>query len=364
MNHSPASPAAARGDAPPPPSDRPPEAATRPPARTAGRRAAFIALVVALAALAVGAWQWHEERARSDAMRQELAKRLAEADAHAKEARVIAEQSRAATLEAQVKLGMLENRLAESQGQQIALEALYQELARNRDEWAYAEVDQSLQLASQQLQLAGNVKAALIALQNVDARLQRTERPQFRALRKAINRDMQRLKALPHVDVVGISLRLDGLATGVDALPLATEMRPPPQPAVAKEEAESGSWLRFWAEVWSDVRQLVRVQRMDQPDPPLLAPAQSYFLRENLRLRLAGARLALLARDETNYKADLKAAREWTERYFDGRNTQVAQAVATLRALHAAEISIEVPDITATLEALRQLRLANERSGR
>ena len=62
----------------------------------------------------------------------------------------------------------LEAKLAESQSQQIALEALYQELSRNRDEWGYAEIEQSLLIANQQLQLAGNVKAALIALQNAD----------------------------------------------------------------------------------------------------------------------------------------------------------------------------------------------------
>jgi uroporphyrin-3 C-methyltransferase len=364
MNDSPASTREIRTDAPHPSLDVPEESASRASAgRTSGRTSA-IALAFALAAVALAAWQWHDQRAQSEAVRHELAKRLAEADLRAKEGRLIAEQARAATLEAQVKLGVLENRLAESQGQQIALEALYQELSRNRDEWAYAEIDQSLQVARQQLQLAGNVKAALIALQSVDARLQRLERPQFRALRKAINRDIERLKALPHVDILGISVRLESLAAGVDALPLASEVRPQPQPVPAKADEPRGTWLRFWDEVWSDARQLIRVQRVDKPDPPLLAPGQSYFLRENLRLRLAGARLALLARDQANYKADLKAAREWIERYFDGRNRQVAHAVSTLRALHAAEISIEAPDISGTLEALRQLRMANERSGR
>ena len=120
----------------------------------------------------------------------------------------------------------------------------------------------------------------------------------------------------------------------------------------------------FWREIWSEAKQLIRVQRLDKPDPPLLAPAQGYFLRENLRLRIAGARLALLARDETNYKTDLKAAREWIERYFDPRSRQVSNAVNVLRTLHAADISIEVPDISGTLDALRLLRVASERNAR
>jgi uroporphyrin-3 C-methyltransferase len=315
--------------------------------------------------VALAAWQWHDERGRSEALRQELARRLADADTQAREARFVAEQVRAAAADVQVKLGVLENRLAESQGHQIALEALYQELSRNRDEWTYADIDQSLLIANQQLQLAGNVKAALIALQNVDARLQRMERPQFVALRKAINRDIERLKALPHVDTVGISIRLDELVEAVDSLPLATDLRPQPPPAGAgPAAADEGAWQRFWREVRDDLTQLIRVQRMDQPDPPLLAPGQSYFLRENLKLRLIAARLALLGRNEANYKADLKAARSWIERYFDTRHHQVAHAMGQLRTLHAAEISIDIPSISGTLDALRNLRAAPERGAR
>lgn len=363
MNEPSAAPAPAGSDAPAPPAaapDAPGRASTRKP----GSVSAWLALTISFAAAALAAWQWHDERGRSEALRHEVAKRLADADGQAREARLVAEQVRAAAAEVQVKLGVLENRVAESQGHQIALEALYQELSRNRDEWTYADIDQSLLIASQQLQLAGNVKAALIALQNVDARLQRMERPQFVALRKAINRDIERLKALPHIDTVGISIRLDELIAAVDSLPLATELRPEPAPAGAAAGAEEGPWLRFWREIRDDFKQLIRVQRVDQPDPPLLAPGQSYFLRENLKLRLIAARLALLGRNDANYKADLKAARAWIERYFDTRHHQVMHAMGQLRALHAAEINIEIPSISGTLDALRNLRAAPERGAR
>ena len=262
--------------------------------------------------------------------------------------------------DAQVKLGVLEARLAESQNQQIALEALYQELSRNRDEWAYAEIEQSLSIANQQLQLAGNVKAALIALQSADARLNRMDRPQLLALRRAINRDIERLKALPYVDTLAISTRLDNLIGGVDKFPLAMEGRPQPE-TVAAEAPDGNLWTRFWREAWSDIKQLVRVQQVDRPEVPLLPPTQAFFLRENLKLRLLSARLALLARDAASYQADLKAARDWLNRYYDVRNNNVAHAVGVLRNLHEAEVSIQVPDIAGTLEAARSLRLSRDR---
>jgi len=333
------------------------------PRRGALLRNAGPALWIAALAAAFAAWLWYDSRSEIGALRQETAKQLAEVDAQAGGSRLVAEQAREAMAAVQVKLGVLESRLAESQNQQLALESLYQELSRNRDEWAYAEIEQSLALASQQLALAGNVKAALIALQTADTRLQRMDRPQLTALRKAINSDIARLKAAPHVDTLAISTRLDALIARVDKLPLAMEMRPQPEPppAAAPGAAAGNPWTRFWRDVWTELRGLIRVQQMDQPDAALLAPSQAFFLRENLRLRLIGARLALLARDATSYKADLKAARDWLNRYYHTRNSNVAHALAMLRDLHDAEVGIEAPEISATLEAMRNLRAARER---
>ena len=329
-------------------------------------RSAALALAVAVIALVLTAWQWYGERSRGGALREEVAKQLAEADAQTRESRSVAAQGREALTGVREKLAALENRLAESQKQQAAQEALYQELSRSREEWVYAEIEQSLLVASQQLQLAGNANAALRALQAADARLQRLDRPELTALRKAINRDIERLKAAPQVDTVAISVRLDIIAAQVDGLPLAMDTRPRPEQAMtaAQDEGEDNLWTRFWRDTWREMKQLIRVQQIEKPDAALLAPAQAYFLRENLKLRLIGARLALLSRDSASYKADLKAAGDWLGRYYDTSHKGVTQAVAALRSLHNTEIGIEAPEIGATLEAMRKLRAARERGGR
>ena len=354
---SPAVPAAVPVPQPPPP-------AAVPPAQSHGvdRFIAATAFVLSVLALLLLGWQWYDSRNTVEGLRQELAKKISEADAVNKTSKVLAAQAREASAEAQVKLGGLASKLAESQSQQLALEALYQELSRNRDEAALAEIEQSLLLASQQLQLAGNVKAALIALQNADSRLQRMERPQLTPLRKALNRDIERLKALPFVDTVGIAVRLDNVITAVDTLPLAMEVRPPDAAtAEAPKAPPANAWQRFTREAWSELKQLVRVQNMDRPDVPLLAPSQSYYLRENLKLRLLGARLALLSRDQTSFKDDLKASRDWVSKYYDTREKAVSNTLSTLRNLSESDINIEMPDISSTLDAVRQLKLTRER---
>ncbi|MES2565103.1 MAG: uroporphyrinogen-III C-methyltransferase [Pseudomonadota bacterium] len=319
------------------------------------------ALILALLALILFAWQWYDSRTAVESIRLEVAKKIAEAEGLNKASRTVADQAREASTEAQTKLAVLESRVAESQSQQIALEALYQELSRNSDEAAFAEIEQSLLIASQQLQLAGNVKAALIALQNADARMQRLERPQLTPLRKVLNRDIERLKALPFVDTVGFSVRLDNVISSIPTLPLAMEVRPPTPETEAAGTAPANAWQRLVREAWTDLKQLVRVQNMGREEVPLLAPSQIFFLRENLKLRLLGARLALLARDQASYKADLEAASVWLTRYYDTREKSVASALSTLRNLQAGEINIELPDISATVDAVRNLRLARER---
>ncbi|MCW5576532.1 MAG: uroporphyrinogen-III C-methyltransferase, partial [Burkholderiales bacterium] len=315
-----------------------------------------LALVVALCASGLAAFQWYQGRGADDALRRELAQRLAEMAARDQAAAARADQAAAALREVEIKAGVLEAKLAESQGQQIALEALYQELSRSRDEWAFAEIEQSVLLASQQLQVAANVRAALIGLENVESRLQRMEQPRYNTLRRAIARDIERLKALPLADVYGTAARIDEVLSAIDRLPLAMDARARPDAPPAEPLAGLPAWERALREAWQELRQLVRVQRTGAEQAALLPPEQAFFLRENLKLRMLGARLALLSRDARSYQADLHAASAALERHFDINDAAVAANAAALRKLQAAQIEIAVPDLAETLDALRRLR--------
>jgi uncharacterized protein HemX len=326
-------------------------------------RTSWLLLCAIVLAAALATVFWLDARQRIDATQQEVARRLRDIEADAREARSIARQSEEAQRETRTKLAQLEGRLAESQSQQLALEALYQELSRNRDEWQLAEIEQILAIASQQLQLAGNVRAALLALQLAEQRLARADRPQFVPIRRALARDIDRLKALPTLDLPGMSMRIDRLASQVDALPLAFDERAeasPPAKAPAAAETR-GFWPRLSLEVWNELRQLVVVRQVGNAEPPLLPPSQAYFVRENLRLRLLNARLSLLARDEAGYREDLRTAQRWIQRYFDPRSKQTAEALNQLKQLSSTTVSFELPTITESLEAVRGYKSRRER---
>ena len=318
-------------------------------------------MLVLLAAIAVVCWQWYDTRSRLDAIREELAQRLRASDSSASESRALAKQALEGAREAQGKLSVLENKLAESQSQQVALEALYQELSRSHDEWALAEIEQMLTVASQQLQLAGNVQAALLALRTAEGRLARSDRPQFIPLRRVLNRDIERLKSAPHLDITGMALRLDQLIAGVDAMPLYFDERTLSAPKPAVPAGAGGVWARVLIEVWGEMKQLVRIRSMDQPDAALLSPTQSYFLRQNLQLRLLDARQALLARDPARFHSDLETARSWIMRYYDTHAKATAAALASLKQLEASSINVELPSIADSLAAVRNFKVSREK---
>jgi len=326
------------------------------------------ALRVMLIALLLVAGLWVDMRVQIADMRQETSRRLATADNLAKENRLLARQSQEALAAVQAKVSVLEARLAEMQGQSLSLQAMSDELSSHRDERVLAEVVQAVTLAMQQLQFAGNVELALMALQDAEARLANVAQPRFAVLRNLLIRDIARLKSMPDADITGLAFKIESVAAVAGELPLAFEQRPqeavPPATSAASpiSSAISGAyWRGLVADLWNELHQLIRIERIERNAPVLLSPGQAVFLRENLRLRLLGARLALLQRDGKTFHEDLRQAQEMLERYVGQRAKPGAAALATVKALAATDVGLNLPSLNETLSAANGLKLARER---
>lgn len=370
------------------PADVPPLADATAAAPSA-RGPVMLALLVALAALALAGWQWFDGRSQRQALQGEVAQRLAEEEGIVREVRALAKLAQESAAGTQARIEVLGEKFEEFESQQAALEALYQELARSRDEWELAEVDQLIVLAAQQIEVAGNVTGATLALTHAESRLARTERPQFQSLHKAVARDLEKLRSQAYVDLPGISARLEGIVTGADLWPLAFEVRPAvpksgssaavavadvaapaplsDHPALAwlqtqwRALTQSDAWRGIAADVWQEIRGLVRIQRFDRPEPVLLPPEQAYFVRQNVKLRLLNARLALLTRDTLTFRAELAQARAAVARHFDAAHPDVKAALDTLTRLGAADVVVNLPTIADSVNALRTAKLGQER---
>jgi uroporphyrin-III C-methyltransferase len=321
-----------------------------------------VATVVAVTLASLVGLAWLDTHKGADTLRAEFTKRLVDEEAATAQARARDSDQSGELREAHAKLALLETRMAELQAQQSSLEAQYQDIAPSRDEILLTEVEQLLSLSSQQLSLAANVSAALTALQLADARLAGANRTQLTPLRKALANDMDRLRAVPAVDIPGIALKLDHALAAIDTLPLAQDERVP-EPEPPRPVPGESAWIAFLRSTWSDLKSVVRIEVSDRPAAALVAPSQQYFLRENLRLRLLSARVALLSRDESSFKADIAAADVWVKEYFDTRAKPVQALDQSLRQIGATVIPAELPDVNESLVALRTVKASRERMG-
>jgi len=340
----------------------PPPSPSR-PARATADTLARAGLAIAVVATAVALFLAWDARQSLASLQQSAGGRLADLGGELTQSKAALARAQEGLKDAQARLAEVESRLTDAQESRVAVEDMYRELSRSADDRMLAEVEQLLILASQQLQLAGNVKGALIALQAADQRLARADKLQAANLRRALTGDMDRLKALPLVDTVGIAVKLDALVQQADQLPLvASESLPASRTAArAKPAADEAAWLRALRDIWGEMKALVRIREIEPGEAALVPPVQAYFLRENLKLRLLAARVALLARDEQSFRDDIRAAQGWIAKYFDAKARPNVNAVQTLKTLAESPVSIQAPDINASLAAVRAARAAREK---
>ena len=324
-----------------------------------------------LAALATGATvlAWNTQQ-RVKSLEAELVKRQADSGSQATEARTLARQAEITAREAAAKLALLEARVAETSLQRSQLEELIQSLARSRDENVLADVDAALRVALQQAAITGSAEPLVVTLKQADERLARFNQPRLERVRRALAQDLERTRNAGVTDITVLTIRLDEVIRQVDELPLvsaperrgaARSAEAAAKAAAAPASAASGSglagligqrWASFASVFWQEVKSLVRVTRIDQPEAMLVAPEQAFFLRENLKLRLLNARLALLSRQFDTAQSDLREAQRALDTYFDREHRRVVAASELVRGVTGQARLVTVPRPDATLAAI------------
>ena len=347
--------------------------------------------LLVLVLLSMGlAWKTDQRVAN---LEQELVKRQMDSAGQATEARVLAKTAEEGMRDMAARLALTESRVAEVAIQRSQLEELLQSLSRSRDENVVVDIEASIRVALQQNAITGSAEPLVATLKQSDERLARYNQPRLEGVRRAIARDLDRVKAVSVTDIFTLTIKLDDVVRMVDELPLLSAAEPRSRavlangrpvadnaaaaataprttatatatpaatakrvPATLPPGIGTLAWFRdlgvawdaLWQRVWLEVKSLVRVTRIDQPDAMLLAPEQSFFLKENLKLRLLNARLALLSRQFETAQADLKVAQGSLDRYFDktARRTVLAAELIKQVAAQARQVGVPRPDDT------------------
>jgi uroporphyrin-3 C-methyltransferase len=309
------------------------------------------AVLLALAALGLGGMLWQ----KLATIQEQLARQSADSGAQAVEARTLARQAQDAVRETAARVAVTEARLSEVALQRSQLEELMQSLSRSRDENLVVDIESAIRLAQQQAQLTGSVEPLLAALKTADQRVVRAAQPRLTPLQRAIARDIDRVKAASVTDTPGLLVKLDELVRLADDLPTLNAVATAgsvTSPARAAAAAAPSWWQQGLDRVWREVQGLVRVSRIEQPEAVLLSPEQTFFLRENLKLKLLNARLGLLARQLESSRADLASAAMALNKYFDPASRKTQVAATLLQQVQAQMKTAELPRVDETLAAL------------
>lgn len=332
---------------------------------TAWRVLSGVAVLLATVGLVVAFLLWQ----RLNLTQQELSRRSQDAGVQAGQARSMAEQSQQLTQTLQARFTLAEARLSEVGLQRSQLDELMASLSRSRDETLVHDLSSNLRLAHQQAQLTGSLAPLVAALQSADERIARAAQPRLNPVQRAIARDLERLQLAPLNDVTAAVMRIDELSRQVDdwplinAQPLELAVLEPVQLASSAETQPEGwlgvlgqwwknSWQWLWLQAESQFSSLVRISRIDSPEAALMAPDQAYFLRQNIKLRLLNARLALMARQGDVVKADLQMVQVLLQRYFRSDAPAVMDAIEVVARVAEQVADTEVPRPDETWTAL------------
>jgi uroporphyrin-3 C-methyltransferase len=321
----------------------------------------IVALIAVLGMLVAAYFIWHEVNRQAGWQREVLAQidtRNQAMDARVQTLGDRLEADLAAARQRRDALRLEQEQLASDQAAiEGALGLLRSQVGRSQDEWVLAEARYLLHVANQRLQLQHDVATALAALNAADQRLLSLGDASYIPVRQAIAEEIATLRAVPVVDRDGLALELQQLAMGVDQLRVQGTQYTPEKPADVTGDNDSWrakSWREIPGALWTALKELVVVRRNDQPVGPMLPPDAQFFLYANLKLQLDAARLALLAEEPAAWRASLDSARNMLGQYFDPEDVRSQRYQEALERLAAVEVRPDLPDISGSLQTLRQ----------
>ncbi|MEX0963245.1 MAG: uroporphyrinogen-III C-methyltransferase [Pseudohongiellaceae bacterium] len=255
------------------------------------------------------------------------------------------------------EISVLTAQLAELQAEQLS--------ASNEtdQQWKVLEAQYLLGIASQKLQLEGDVATAIAQLQLADRALVDSGSSSAFAVRQAIASDLQALRNIEVLDREGIYLRLDNLIAEMESIDLLNSMR-----TEFENRRDAGSQpLRLGADASNYLDSSLEFlgtifvwRKWEETPQAMLAPGQDDLIKQNLRLMLEQAQLALLMRDDSLYQQAMMKSKDWFQRYAVTESIQGQTVTTELDRLSSLDIDPLLPALSQSLSLINQL-VASER---
>ena len=320
---------------------------------------AIVLVIILAVALVLVAWQgWQRldsQQQRIDALTQQTEDSASQQAVSDLESRIESgEAERSQTLESTLselrsELDTYRSDVDETLDQVLA--QLSQEQETDERDWLHAEAAYLLRLANQRLQLEGDVDGAAALLNTADARLVDADNPALTSVRREIANELAALDAVPRVDRTGIYLALNAQQERIAGLRLSQEVEGRPATS-GIEQPPSGTVQRQLARFGAELKDLVVIRHHDEALETLITPEQETYLRQSLRLVLEQSQLALLKEEPELYEASLDKALGLLNGYYDTGRDETQSVINRLQELKQTEVKPELPDISASQQAL------------
>lgn len=217
---------------------------------------------------------------------------------------------------------------------------------RRPNDWLLAEADYLVNQAARKLWLEHDALTATTLMQDADQRIAELNDLSLTPIRQAMAKDIQQLKAVKRIDRDGIVLRLNSLQQEVDRLPLANVILPEAQEVAPQQVSGNvGDWQQNLKTSLGDfVSQFITYRKRDGDVIPLLSPAQTFYLQENLKAKLDQAATSVYRENGRLYAESLKTAKEWAERFYNQESSITQSFIATLTNLSQQTIEVSYPE--------------------
>ncbi|HHF5608124.1 TPA: uroporphyrinogen-III C-methyltransferase [Haemophilus influenzae] len=227
-------------------------------------------------------------------------------------------------------------------------------IAQQPSDWLFSEADFLLNNALRKLVLDNDVDTAVSLLKLADEALVKVNNSQANEIRSAINQDLKQLLSLSSVDQNAVMQKLSQLANTVDELQALNVNFD----ETSKNNDKLSNNITDWQQnieksATSFLNHFIRISpKQNSNKKELLAPNQDIYLRENIRLRLQLAIMAVPRQQNELYKQSLEAVSSWVRSYFD-TNAEVTQNFLKLvDGLADTSIYVDVPEQLKSLTLL------------
>lgn len=316
---------------------------TEPSAKSkAGTIIAVVALLLVFLSLAaVGgiAWKGYE-----------LSQQVASLDQNLRdsEGSKVSLQQKLANIE---KQALLQTKQIKNNGERLA-----QLPGADRNDWLLAEVEYLLRLANQRLVLENDVQGSLAILNAADKVLAETDSPLLFTVRQLVAGEIQTLKAVPAVDSTGAVARLQAVQNQIAQLEWMP--RTLPEKDLVEEPVkplEQSPWQKFLDKALAGISVVVRIREHEKALPAPLTPDQQYYLQQNMHLMLEQAQVALVRQNSDLYLQSISRTQAWLDQFVMVESANAIAVKETLTELKTWQVAPAMPDISGSLNKLRQL---------